>query len=136
MDWIRSAFELVSYKNKIDLTVRFDDMGKYSEDELADIFRKNIALEFKSKFAANRKRNRIAYSLIDIGAAFFMVMLLINNLWDSTSVWKDIFVYISDIATTVTFWEAMTILVVEQKERRSYLKNLSNRFSAIRFVSK
>ena len=45
-------------------------------------------------------------------------------------------VYISDIATTVSFWEAMTILVVEQKEKRAYLKNLKSRFSSIRFVDK
>ena len=132
-EWIRSAFRLVSSKYKIDLTVRFDDMENYTEDELREIFRKNIDLEFKSNFIANRSKNRIAFSLIGIGVAFFMAMLLINNLWDSASVWKDVFVYISDIATTVTFWEAMTILVVEQKEKRAYLKDLGTRFSSIRF---
>ena len=132
-EWIRSAFRLVSSKYKIDLTVRFDDMENYTEDELREIFRKNIDLEFKSNFIANRSKNRIAFSLIGIGVAFFMAMLLINNLWDSASVWKDVFVYISDIATTVTFWEAMTILVVEQKEKRAYLKDLRTRFSSIRF---
>ena len=132
-EWIRSSFRLVSSKYKIDLTVRFNDMENYTEDELREIFRKNIDLEFKSNFIANRSKNRIAFSLIGIGVAFFMAMLLINNLWDSASVWKDVFVYISDIATTVTFWEAMTILVVEQKEKRAYLKDLRTRFSSIRF---
>ena len=47
---------------------------------------------------------------------------------------KDIFVYISDIAATVTFWAVMTIFVVEQKEKRAYLKDLKSRFSAIHFM--
>jgi len=133
-EWIESAFDLVSPKYKIDLTVRFRDMGGYTGDQLSEIFKKNIDLEFKSKFEANRKKNRVAYSLIGIGVAFFLAMMLITRLWDGDSVWKEIFVYISDIATTVAFWEAMTILVVEQKEKRAYLKNLRSRFSAIRFV--
>lgn len=133
IDWLGSAFSLVSSKYKIDLTVKFNDMGAYGENELEDIFKKNIELEFKSKFTANRQKNKVAYGLIGIGVVFFLIMLLINNLWQNDSVWKDIFVYISDIATTVTFWEAMTILVVQQKENRSYLKNLTDRFSTIRF---
>lgn len=136
MEWIKSAFELVSSKNKIDLTIRFDDMGKYSEEELSGIFKRNMELEFKSQYAQNRQRNRVALSLFGIGVVFFLIMLLIDRLWDSSSVWKDIFVYTSDIATTVTLWEALTILVVEQREKRAYLKNLGTRFSAIRFVGR
>ena len=133
-EWIKSAFDLVSPKYKIDLTVRFNDMGEYTEEELSGIFRKNIDLEFKSKFVANRKKNHVAFSLIGVGVALFLAMMLISRLWDTESVGKEVFVYISDIAATVTFWEAMTILVVEQKEKRAYLRNLRNRFSAIRFV--
>ena len=135
IDWIGSVFTLVSDKYKIDLTVNFKDMGGYTEDNLSDIFRKNIELELKSRFKENRKRNRVAYGLIFVGVMFFFAMMLINRLWDTESVWKEIFVYISDIATTVTFWEAMTILVVEQKEKRAYIKNLRSRFSSIRFAS-
>ncbi|MBQ9558229.1 MAG: hypothetical protein IJU94_06460 [Clostridia bacterium] len=133
---IESVFELVSSKYKIDLTVRFDDMGGFTDEALNGIFRKNIDLEFKSRFIANRNRNRLALGLIASGIIFLLTMLLVSNLWKDESVWKDIFVYISDIVTTVTFWEAMTILVVEQKEKRSYLKNLKSRFSAIRFERK
>ena len=136
LEWIGSAFELVSPAYNIDLTIRFDDMGDYSEKELSEIFDKNIDLEFKRKFTANSKRNLIAYSLMGVGVVFFMFMLIINHLWESESIWKEIFSYISDIATTVTFWEAMTILVVEQKENRAYMKNLRTRFSAIRFIQK
>lgn len=134
MDWISSAFSLVSTDYKIDLTVKFEDMQGYTEEELRKIFSQNIGLEFKSKFMENRRNNRVAFSLIGIGILFFLAMLAISHLWNSDSVWKEIFVYISDIATTVTFWEAMTILVVQQREKRAYLKNLVNRFSEIRFI--
>lgn len=136
LELISGAFDLVSPAYKIDLTVRFDDMGDHSEKELSEIFGKNINLELKRKLTDNGKRNRIAYSLMGVGVLFFMFMLMINHLWNSESIWKEIFSYISDIATTVTFWEAMTILVVEQKENRAYMKNLRTRFSAIRFVQK
>lgn len=134
--WIGGAFRLVSDKYRIALTVRFDDMGGYTEKELAEIFYKNIDLEFKSRFVENRGKNRIAYGLIAIGIAFFLVMMLVNRLWESDSVWKDIFVYVSDIATTVAFWEAITILVVQQKEKLDYLKNLKSRFASIKFAGK
>ena len=111
-------------------------MGNYSGEELAGIFRKNIMLELVSKRDANRRRNRIAYSLVAMGLFFFAAMLLIDNLWTGKSLWRDIFVYTSDIATTVTFWEAVTILVVEQKENRSYIRNLADRFTSIQFTEK
>ena len=62
MDWIQSAFELVSPKYRIDLTVRFNDMSGYTGEQLSEIFRKNIDLEFKSKLNANRNRNKIINS--------------------------------------------------------------------------
>ena len=110
-----------------------NDMSGYTGEQLSEIFRKNIDLEFKSKLNANRNRNKIAVGLVGIGVTFFIAMMLISRLWATDSVWKEIFIYISDIATTVTFWEAMTILVVEQKEKRAYLRNLKHRFSAIAF---
>lgn len=134
LDWIGSVFRLVSSKYKIDLTVRLDDTGGYSEEELSEIFRKNIELEFRNRLKETRQKNNVAIGLIATGVLFFIGMMLVNSLWESSSVWKDIFVYISDIATTVTFWEAATILIVEQKEKRAYLKDLESRFSGIRFV--
>ncbi len=134
--WMQSAFSLVSSKYKIDLTIIFDDMGKYSEEDLKDIFLKNMRLEFKSHFGTKRKKNKVAFFLIGIGVVFFSAMLLLSNLWESESIWKQIFVYISDIATTVTFWEAMTILIVDSAERSSYMKNLATRFSGIHFKTK
>lgn len=136
LDWINSAFQLVSRKNKIDLTILFDDMEGYTEEELQAVFRKNLDLEFLRIFAARQKRNRIAFGLCLTGVVLFLLMLAMNNLWDTESVWKQIAVYISDIATTVAFWEAMTILVVENQENNFYLANLKKRFDSIRFCVK
>ena len=46
---------------------------------------------------------------------------------------KPIFSYVSDIATTVAFWESMTILIVEVQEHRSYLIAVEKRFSGVNF---
>lgn len=134
MEWLTSAFSLVSPKYKIDLMVRFKDMGTYTDDSLHRIFVKNLELEFKSRYMESRKRNKIAYSLIGIGLVFFALMIAITHFWNDESIWKEIITYISDIAATVTIWEALTILVVEQRENRAHLKNLAERFSAIRFL--
>ena len=134
MDLISSAFTLISSKYKIDLTVKFRDMGEYSEEELSGIFLDNIELQFRSKLAEHRQENRIGRGLIGIGVGCLLLMLLIENLWEGDSLWKDVFVYVSDIATTVTIWEAMTIFLVERREKRSYLIKLASRFSTIRFT--
>lgn len=133
MEWIASAFDYAPKKYKIDLDVSFTDMEGFDNDALQAIFKKNMMLEFKENEGKARTKNNIAFSLIGIGVIFFITMLLINNLWINGGLIKDIFKYVADIATTVTFWEAMTILVVENKERRSYMKNLIGRFSSIRF---
>jgi phosphotransacetylase len=67
---------------------------------------------------------------------FFAAMMIMNHLWVDGGVPKEVIGYIADIATTVTFWEAMTILIVENAERRSYLANLARRFESIAFRKK
>lgn len=134
MDSLIKAFRRISSRYKIDLKVRFDDMDGYSQTQLADIFKKNIELELRSRLAEKRKRKSVAIGLIITGVLFFITMMLIQRLWNSSSVWKDIFVYAGDIATTITFWEALIILVVEQKKSRAYLNDLRSRFSSISFT--
>ena len=136
ISWIASSFDMAPQGYKINLEVSFDDLEGYDNDTLKNIFRKNMMLEFKKTREKAHTKNLIAFSLIGIGVIFFIAMFLIVNLWENGGVAKDIFTYIADIATTVTFWEAMTILVVENKERRSYMKNLYSRFSNIEFKKK
>ena len=133
MDWIGSAFELIPQKYKIDLDVSFDDLQGWDEEALSDNFKKNVMLEYKAATQKQRRKNSVAYVLIGVGVALFIAMLLVTRLWQTTSVVKDIFCYISDIATTVTFWEAMCILIVERKENSLARKSMLLRFAAIKF---
>ena len=134
LDLIRNVFTLVSSKYKIDLTVKLDDMKGYDGDTLEDIFKKNLTLEFSSKLVETRMKKRVAYGMIGLGVGMFFATVLIGNVWQSDSVWKDIIIYLSDIAATVAFWEALSILVIERSENRSYLIDLASRFSSIRFI--
>ena len=109
-------------------------MEGFSEDELHGVFIKNIRLELKSRLKETHQNNNAALALIATGLAFFAGMLIIDRLWVDDSVWKSIFFYISDIAATVAIREAVTILGVEQKEKRAYLRDLRYRFSDIRFL--
>ncbi len=136
IDWTDSAFMACPKTYKIDLKILFNDLEGYTDEDLNDIFFKNVMFEIKkNKTNADKKRN-VAFLLIIIGILFFMAMLLFKHLWTYEGIAKDIVIYIADIATTVTFWEAMTILVVENAERRSHLRNLYSKFDKIEFKLK
>ncbi|MBQ9276698.1 MAG: hypothetical protein IJ226_03795 [Clostridia bacterium] len=132
-DWIKSSFELTPSRYKISLEVVFDDMCGYTGEQLQDIFVKNTLLDAKKYQHLISKQNKIAISLVGIGIISFVAMMLVTALWKDGGVAKEIFAYIADIATTVTFWEAMTILIVQNKERRSVEKSLTRRFASIEF---
>lgn len=136
MEWIASAFNIIPSRYKIEISVSFGDYEGYTEQQLNDIFWKNIVLDAKGKRDHQKKRNSIAYGLIAVGVAFFIGMLLTEIRWQTESVMKIIFSYISDIATTVAFWEAMTILIVERREQRSYLLAVEKRFSGVTFENR
>jgi hypothetical protein len=53
--------------------------------------------------------------------------------WPDGGLMHDIFFYISDITATVTIWDALGILLLENRDTRLHLLNLSSRFSSIRF---
>ena len=135
-EWLKASFEYAPKKCKIDLDIAFDDMGGYSEDELRDAFLKNTALEFKRHERLSNMKNKIAFFLIGIGLLLFTSMLLVLSLWKEENVWKQIYSYIADIAATVAFWEAMTILVVENTERRRYMRSRAMKFHSIDFHKK
>ena len=133
MTRIGSILELISSRSKLDITIQFNNMGDYTEEQMTELARKSFLLEINSDIFMNKKRNRIGYILIVTGIICFFAMLAVQYIWISESVLKDIIFYIFDIVTTVAFWEAMTILVVEQTEKRSVRKNLKKRLSAIHF---
>lgn len=136
VSWLQDSFEYAPRGHKITLDITFDDMEGYSEEELQKILEKNLFLEAHRMLKATSLKNRIAFILIDIGIVAFIAMLIITNIWIDDSVAKQIFSYISDIAVTVTFWEAMTILIVENAEKTNYYNNLRKGYNRITFHKK
>lgn len=133
IELIENAFNVIPFRYKVELDIAFADFEGYSGEELSEIFKKNIVLYAKSKGNYRRKRKHIAYGLIAAGVIFFIGMLLTELRWQSDSFFRTIVSYISDIATTVTFWEAMTILIVEKREERSNLIDIERRFAGVFF---
>ena len=130
---IGSLFGLVTAEYKVDLTIRFDDMGSYDEDKLMDIFIRNFAIESKSKTGMNNDRKKLAFWFIGVGAVSFILMFMIRALWNTGSVWSELFFYMFDIITMVVLYQAATILLVENREQRSLTRHLQHRFYAIHF---
>lgn len=135
-EWMQAAFEYTPRGYKIDLDVAFNDMGGYTSEDLKDFFLKNTALEFKRSQRKINLKNKIAFGLIGLGLILLVSLLLVTALWKDGGTPKEIFTYVFDIATTVTFWEALNILVVENTERRNYRRSLLKKFKSIEFHKK
>ena len=135
-DWVKLAIQYPPRNYKLDLDISFDDMEGYTSEALQDIFEKNVALEFKRLNRETNSKNLLAMGLILIGVLFFVLTMIMNRLWTGENLAKEIISYVADIATTVTFWEALTILVVENKEKRDSAVSLAKRFGDINFHKK
>jgi len=132
---IRTAFELIPPSYQLDLDVRIWDFETYTEAKLQQLFHDNILLEYKAKRRLARAKNNLAFCLIGAGILFFVMMVAAGRVWPEGGLVHDIFFYISDIAATVTIWEALGILLVEGRENRIYRRSLISRFHAISFHS-
>ena len=133
LGYFRNIFGKVSPKYKVDLTLRFDDFSDYTEEQLVDILKKNMAIELKSRMSASRSRDKLAYSFIAAGVLSFLLMFLVRCVWNSETVWNELFFYLFDIITTVSLYQAVTILGLERKEKLAVVKKLHDSFSAIHF---
>lgn len=131
-EWIHYALAYTPRRVRIDIDVSFVSMNGYTEEQLADIFQKNVRLEAKKIYRENRGKKLLAYGLIGVGLLFFLLMLLLTHVFD-TGLAGEIVGYVSDIATTVAFWEALTILLVENRERRNEAIDVMKRFHSIAF---
>ena len=131
-DWIQYALAYTPRRVKIDIDVSFSSMDGYTEEGLFEIFRKNVGLEAKKIYRENRAKKLLAYGLIGIGLLFFLLMLLLTHVFE-TGLTGEIIGYVSDIATTVAFWEALTILLVENRERKNAAIDVMKRFHSISF---
>ena len=132
-DWLQSSFEMIPAKYKIALEISFDDTGGYTRDRLNDVFRKNLLLSARSISQSIQKRDHIAAGLMIAGLISFIAMMLIGILWEAESFWHEVFFYFLDIATTVLFWEAAGILLVENRGHRITAKAYRERFASILF---
>lgn len=136
LDWVRASFEYAPRNYKIDLDIAFTEMEGYSEEQLRDIFFKNMLLEGKKSLQTTHVKNVIALGLAITGLVLLVSMILLMSLWKDGGIAKEIVSYIFDIATTVTFWEAMTIWIVENKEKRELTGNLIRKYDSITFREK
>ena len=136
LDWVRASFEYAPRNYKIDLDIAFTEMEGYSEEQLRDIFFKNMLLEGKKSLQTTHVKNVIALGLAITGLVLLVSMILLMSLWKDGGIAKEIVSYIFDIATTVTFWEAMTIWIVENKEKRELTGNLVRKYDSITFHEK
>lgn len=125
---IGSMFGLVPNDYKVDLTLRFDDLCGYPESQLVEIIRKNFALEMRGSRTQNKSRRNLAFSFIGIGVLFFLIMIIIKRFWVADTVWNDLVFYFFDILTTVAFYQAATILVVEHREKKAIVNSMRNHF--------
>ena len=136
IEWLKESLEYSPKKYKIDLNVTFDDLGEYTEEELTIIFKKNMMLEYKRMKRNEFSKNRLAYSLIGVGIVLLVFTFTILSMWKNIGLIYEMFSYILDIATTVVFWEALTILLVEGRERKFYLKRIITKFDKVVFKKK
>ena len=132
-DSIRDMLEMIPEKYKIDLTIRFSDPDGCDEQTLTEILRQNLRLEVCKASRKIHRKDIIASVLILIGAAFFAVMMLVHNVWGRDTFLNDLLFYIADLATTVTIYEALSILLLQQGEYRLDLNSLERRISSVRF---
>ena len=133
VDSIKDTLKMIPMKYKIDLTVRFSDPDGCSEQMLTDILMKNLRLQVGKASREIRRKDLIAVLLIVIGAVFFTVRMLVHGVWGRDTFLNDLLYYVADLATTVTMYEALTILLLQQGEFRIDLKNIERRISSVRF---
>ena len=136
LEEIRKIFATVPNSLKVDMTLYFDDMGGYTEEELANIFSANLKREYGVILTEYKKRQITAISMMAIGIVFFVLKTFLGHIWTDESFWNSLLIYFCDLAATVTIWEGLTILIIEQRQETRYLTNLKNRFGKIRFTKK
>ena len=133
---LKKVFAMIPEKYDIELTVIIDDLEDYSKQALCDIFNDNITLEYKTLRSEQKSKHRVAAGLVSLGVLFFVMMVFISAKWDEEGLLHNIFFYISDIASSILFWEAFWLLIIEKRENRSYLWGLHSRLRSIEFVRK
>ncbi|MCR5095851.1 MAG: hypothetical protein K6A70_03840 [Erysipelotrichaceae bacterium] len=130
------AFDYLPENYKLDITISFNDLDGYSDEQLLELFEKNLAMEIKSRMRVGRRNEMSAFVLCLVGIAFILISVLVERNWNSEGIGKLIVTYILDIVATVPFWGAMDIYIIEKSERRKKQAEIIRRFRNIEFIKK
>ena len=133
---LMDSFDYIPDRYKLDISVSFSDLEEYSEEDLEEIFRKNMMLQLRILGQKTRRRNRLVRILCVIGLAIILFGAWLNRIWANEGTAKDTVFFVLDIAATVPFWGAMDIYLVEGSERRKTAANIRKRFNSISFRRK
>ena len=90
-------------------------------------------MDTKKEFKKRSNKARIAFILLLVGISFLIAMLLMTALWKNAGIEKDVVSYVFDIATTVTIWQAMTILIVDNTDETQRARQFAKCFESISF---
>jgi len=135
LDWFKYCVSLAPNNYKVELSVYFDTLDGYLTDEIRDYFVSNLILNSKVYQIEKRKKGKIALSLSLVGLVILILSLFVNNVFND-SLLKTILTYVLDIGATVTFWEALNILVVERKVHNGETKALFDAIESVNFYEK
>ena len=127
------AFDLTPKHYKVDLEILFSDLEEYNEQELEEIFRKNVLMESAVKKRQKKDQNSLALLLCGIGLVFILVSIGLEYVPFANETLKSIIAYILDIMATVPFWGAMEIYLISNNEERKYLTGKLLQFHKISF---
>lgn len=134
-DWIENFILYYAPSNyKIHLDVTFDDLEGYTEEELEDIFRKNILLESRRSRNISHINNYGAIGLLILGLIMLFSMVFVFHYWkDDNSLIREMLRYVVDVATMLIIWESITIIVVDNNKRRNFKRNFAIKYEKVRF---
>ena len=127
------SFDLAPKHYKVDLEILFSDLEEYDEQELGEIFRKNVLMETAMKKRQKKDQNGLALLLCGIGLVFILISIGLEYVPFANETLKSIIAYILDIMATVPFWGAMEIYLISNNEERKYLTGKLLQFHKISF---
>lgn len=133
MNQMLNAYYLIEHKYSVNTIIEFIDLDGYTEEELKTIFMKNLLYKAKVDNNKDKSTNRIGISLLLSGIIFLVALILIELIWKNESFIRTIVFYVMDILSTVTLWEALTILIVQRKEKNKTYVEIIKRMGNVIF---
>ena len=112
VEYVLNVFDVIPDAYRLNIHVLFDRFDEFNEETLKNIFRKNVLLEGKIQKEKVRKQNRLAGSLCLLGLLFVLLSIIVNVYWKEETTFKEIALFVLDIAATVPFWSAADTYIV------------------------